>query len=94
MLKTIIRENKRLFFLILVIFIIIIVVHIIDINKSSKLENSIVLQYDSLKNNDIIPFNSRIDGNAYLYADYTTDTNKYYYSTNFYYLYRLIIIVK
>lgn len=82
MLKTIIRENKRLFFLILVIFIIIIVVHIIDINKSSKLENSIVLQYDSLKNNDIIPFNSRIDGNAYLYADYTTDTNKYYYSTN------------
>lgn len=83
MLKTIIKENKSLFLLLLVIFIIIIVVHIIDINKNSKIENRIILQYDSLKNKDIIPFNSRIDGNAYLYVDYTIlGDNKYYYSTN------------
>lgn len=83
MLKIIIKENKRLFLLILIIFIIVIVVHIIDLNRSRKLENRIVFRYDSLKNNDIIPFNSRIDGNAYLYADYTLqDNSKYYYSTN------------
>ncbi len=82
MLTKIIKENKGLLLLLLIILLLMIIVHIMEINNG-KIQDRVVLQYDSIKNKDIIPFNSIIDGDAYLYVDYANnDSNKYYYSTN------------
>lgn len=81
MLKKIIKENINIIVILFIILLIIIIVHLLEINI--KTQDSIVFQYDSIKNKDIIPFNSIIEGDAYLYSDYTNiDSNKYYYSTN------------
>lgn len=81
MLRRMIKENIVILLLLFIILLIIMIIHFLNINNKSQ--DNLVFQYDSIKNKDIIPFNSIIEGDTYIYADYTNlDNNKYYYSTN------------
>lgn len=71
---------KKKLLLFLLSYFIIFFVFIIYINQSYKSNpKKIVFEYDSLKNGDIIPFDSTIEGNIYKFGQYTSGYDDYYY---------------
>lgn len=75
-----IKNNIRTIILLGLFFIIIIVFHIGDfISRNKKREISKELYFDSLKEKDIIPFHSTIDGDFAMYSEVAFDLKNYTY---------------
>lgn len=72
-----IKKNKLCILLLLTIIIFIIVFNIIY--YSSQKHNRGVIQYDSIHDGDIIPFNSKIEGDSYLHVKFAGNYTNYYY---------------
>lgn len=75
-----IKNNKRTIILLGLFFIVIILFHIGDfISKNKKREVSKELYFDSLKEKDIIPFHSTIEGDFSMNVEVSFDNEKYTY---------------
>ena len=73
--KAIFLDNKRVILLFLSILIIVIVINLFSLKKDIKSSN--VYEFSTLKEGDIIPFNSRIVGNFNLRKFYKLNKNIY-----------------
>ena len=75
-----IKNNIRTIILLSFFFIIVVIFHIGDyISKNKKREVSKELYFDSLKEKDIIPFHSIINGDFSMYAEFSYDLKNYIY---------------
>lgn len=79
--KAIFLDNKRVILLFLSILIIVVVINLFSLKKDIKSSN--VYEFSTLKEGDIIPFNSRIVGNFNLHLLFKSSDNKitHYYKS-------------
>jgi hypothetical protein len=79
-LSSFIKNNIRTIILLSLFFVILIIFHIGDyISRNKKREVSKVLYFDSLKEKDIVPFHSVINGDFSMYAEVAFDHENYTY---------------
>ncbi len=74
--KSFISKNKSCLILLLIILIFIIIFNVV---YYSNKKDRISIEYETLHNGDVIPFNSKIEGNSYLHIKFNGDNAKYYY---------------
>ena len=72
--KTLFINNKRVILLVLSVLIIVIFINLFSVKKDTKSSN--VYEFSTLKNGDIIPFNSKIVGNFNLHLLFKSSDNK------------------
>lgn len=78
--KKIIKENFRTIFVLAFFFILFLLVHFENfITSSKKKENINIYYFDSIRQGDIIPFNSKINGNFRINAEFAFDGKNFNY---------------